>query len=472
MSTVELVLLSGLGLAVAGAALVALTVRPQRGLIVLAALLPFDGLLLLVPGGERLGPWKEVALLLVAASALAAPASARRRRDGAGRPTVNRSWVFAAVAFVVLTVTVTATRLLTGAFTGADPAPSALVALVGLKVDFFYVLVPLVLWRCPFDRAERDRLVSVLMATGVVVALVGVAQQAAGPERLHALGYEYNDAIRFSGGLLRSFSTFTQPFSFGLYVMVVVLVGLPVALADRTRLRNRLFLLATPLLVVGMVTSVVRGALLGLVVGVGFLAWWRHRGLAHTLVPVGLVTLALPAAVLGPLASGTSLGERTTGWSQIGGLVVDAPLGHGAGATGAAAAKAVEMGAAPHQVLVSNGAPYQPDSYYVKTLLELGPLGLWLLLLIVAAALAVSVGAARSGPVPDQPLAAGVAATLVAAAAASLVSTYLEIFPLDFYFWLLLGVLLCLEPSSRSTLWPCARGEAASRPISVSSSSR
>ncbi len=154
-----------------------------------------------------------------------------------------------------------------------------------------------------------------------------------------------------------------------------------------------------------------------------------------------MVTLALPAAVLGPLASGTSLGQRTTGWSQIGGLVVDSPLGHGAGATGAAAAKAVELGAAPHQVLVSNGAPYQPDSYYVKTLLELGPLGLWLLLLVGAAALAVSVGAARSGPVPD------------------LVSTYLEIFPLDFYFWLLLGVLLCLEPSSRSTLWPYARGK-------------
>ena len=466
MTTLEGALLTLVGLSVAVPLAAMVAARPQRGLLAIAALLPFDGLLLLVPDGERWGAWKEVALVGVAMAAIACPRSARRASGQTRSVVAAQPWAPAALAYALLTVAIAGVTLL-----GGHDGPGVMVTAVGLKVDLFYLLVPVVLWRCPFDEGERDRLVSILMGTGLVVVLVGLAQQVAGPERLHSFGYEYNDAIRFSGGLLRSFSTFTQPFSFGFFVMVVLLVGLPAALADLSRLRNRLFILVTPVLVLGMAASVVRGAMLGLVAGLCVLAWWRHRGLVHVLVPVGLVCLALPATVLGPLASGSSLGQRTAGWSQIGGFVVDGPLGNGVGVTGAAAAKAVELGAPTHQVLTVAGAPYQPDNYFVKTLLELGPLGLWLLLLVGAAAVAVAVDLARSAPAVDQPLAAGVAATIVAAAAASCVSTYLEIFPLDFLFWLLLGVLLCLGPPSNSMPSRSAQAVAACRPTSESSSS-
>jgi hypothetical protein len=57
---------------------VALTRRPQRGLLVLAALVPFDGLLLLVPDLPALAAgWKEALVLSTLAATFVAPASVR-----------------------------------------------------------------------------------------------------------------------------------------------------------------------------------------------------------------------------------------------------------------------------------------------------------------------------------------------------------------------------------------------------------
>ncbi|GAA5141883.1 hypothetical protein GCM10023340_04380 [Nocardioides marinquilinus] len=428
--------------------------RPQRGLLLLAALAPFDGLLLIVPGGASLGSWKEGLVLLVLAATFVAPPEARRPADdGARLP----GWAIAALALTALGA---ASAVVVGGIVG----------LWGFKVGFFYLLLPVICWRCPLDAKERDRLVGILMAAGVVTAVVGLAQQVVGPERLNELGYTYNDVIRFSGSLLRSFSTFTQPFSFGLFVMLVLLLATPVAIADHRRLRNRLFLLSTPLLLIGMATSVVRGAILGLVAGMVFLALWRYRGLVHLVPPLLLVPVLLPASVLATFLSSSSLGERGSGWQETFGLVAEAPWGQGLGTSGAAAEKALELGAERNDILIVGGANYQPDNQYVKTLLELGPIGLWLLLLVGAAALVAAVRTASAHVGVDRALAEGVAACLIAAGAGSLVATYLEIFPLDLYFWLLLGVLLCLDPRSTSTPSPSAPEGAGSRPTSASSS--
>ena len=432
---------------------VLLAQRPQRGLLLLTALLPFDGLLLIVPGGEAVGPWKEALLVLTLLATLVAPPGALRR----DRPDVP-PWVLPLVAFTLL-------GLVSAAFVGG------LVALWGLKIGYFYVLVPLVLWRCPFDARDRDRLVTILMASGALIAAYGLVQQLLGAERLNALGYEYNTVIRFSGDLLRSFSSFTQPFSFGLFMTLVLLVCLPVALADHRRMRNLLFLVSTPLLVVGMAASVVRGASLGLGIGLIVLMVWRFRGLAHAAAPAAIGLLLVPAPVVAAYLSSSSLGQRTAGWSLILERVASAPFGNGVGTTGSAAEKVVELGVSPEEVIRLRGEElYLPDNQYVKTVLELGPIGLWLLLLVGAAVVAHAVSTARRSDGDDRALAQGIAAAVIGAAAASTVSTYLEIFPLDFYFWLLVGVLTCTDVASRSTPSRSVPGAVASRPTSVSSS--
>ncbi len=431
---------------------VAVVQRPQRALLILAALLPFDGLLLIVPGGESVSAWKEALVLVTLVATLAAPPSARR-----STPIPYAPWIPAVVAFVVL---------------GAVSAVTVggLIGLWGFKIAFFYVVVPFIVWRCPLDARERDRLVTILMATGAITAAYGLVQQVLGGDRLNAMGYEYNTAIRFSGGLLRSFSSFTQPFSFGLFVTMVLLVCLPIAMADNRRRRNRLFLVASPR--AGARdggSSVVRGATLGLLVGLLFLMLWRFRGVFHVLVPGALAVLLVPTSVITAYFSSSSLGQRTTGWSTIIDLIVAHPLGNGIGTTGAAAEKVAELGVDTDLLVTTSGTDlYLPDNQYVKSAIELGPLGVWLLILVGATVIAAAIAAARRSDGDDRALAQGIAASVVGAAAASVVSTYLEIFPLDFFFWLLVGVLLCLDRTSSTTPSPSDQEAAESRPISAS----
>ncbi len=454
-SPIALALALVVGLSLSAVALVAVAKRPQRGVLLLVALTPFNGLLLLVPHPTALDGWKEALVLLLAVMALHTPPAPRRQLP----------------AYAVALIGLVGIGALSAVAVGGQQG------LLGFKIDFFYVLLLPVLWRCPLSARDRDRLVTLLMVTGVVTAVVGLVQQVVGGAALAAIGYDYNTTIRTAGGLLRSFSTFNQPFPFGLYEMLVLLVGVPVALVQVRRRRNAAFLLCTPLLVAGMLSSIVRAAILGLLVGAVFLWWHRDRVLAHA-VPIFLAAaLFVPPSLYGPVLSPTSLGQRSAGWAETFGRVLAAPLGNGIGASGSAAEKtAAAVG--------TTALTYQPDNYYFKTVFELGPIGLWLLILILVSAFGMArrtslVLRARASTTPDAAqaqqgrrdaaLAAGIGAAILAAAAASVVATYFEIFPLDLLFWLLLGVLSSLGAGSSSTPSPPDPVTAASGSTSVGS---
>jgi hypothetical protein len=183
-------------------------------------------------------------------------------------------------------------------------------------------------------------------------------------------------------------------------------------------------------------------------VGVLWIAAVRYRRLLWAAVGVGVVgavttLLVLPDGVVSTALSSSSFAERAGTWSGAMARVLAAPLGQGLGATGAAAAR---IAAATGDI-----APIeQPDNYYVKILIELGPIGLWLFLLLLVSALVWSTRLARRLPGRDGALALGVSASVASVAASSLVATYLEIFPLDLYFWLLLGAVACAAAQSGS----------------------
>jgi putative inorganic carbon (HCO3(-)) transporter len=402
--------------------LVALVRRPQRGILALAALAPFNGLYLILPHGHLVKPWKE-ALVLAVLVASFLTARENRRPPRSGR---LPWWLPALVGLLAL-----GTASL--AFVGVERW------LTGMRVEFFFALAAWAVWRCPLDDRERDRLVTILMATAVATAVVGLAQEALGQARLHALGYQYNSTIRTSHGLLRAFSTFTQPFPFAFYLMLVVAIALPVALGDRGRLRNRLFLWCLPLVGLGMLVTIVRGAWLGLALALAYLAFRRHRAL-FLLVPVGLLALAfLPGRIEASALSAKSLGERTSGWSDNLHQIVAHPLGDGIGTAGAAAER-LDRNAVLAGEVVIGGHRYQPDNEYYLIAFELGVLGAWMLVLLYLSGLAASHQAVARAREPDSALQLGLAAAMVAVIGASAVSTYLEIFPMDLLFWLLLGV--------------------------------
>ncbi|MFC4128048.1 O-antigen ligase family protein [Nocardia rhizosphaerae] len=432
--------------------------RPQRGVLLVAALVPFNGLLEIAPGWMQVNGWKEALLCLTLAVALFVP-----HRRSEPRPALPW-WSFgvALCVFGVVSAFVTAGML----------------GLFAIKITFFYFLVvPLILYLRPFTARDRDLLVTIMMVESVGIALFGLAQQGIGGAGLARMGYEYNETIRFAGGVLRSFGTFNQPFPFAFYLVMVLLVGGSVALANPRRPRNRVFLMATPILVLGAAASVVRAALAGLLVGALLLAVVRYR---RQLMPVILGSVAV--LVVGGVAvsqagsslfSASSLADRSTGWNTVIRTVGSHPFGDGLGSTGAAAAKLLvqELGPMAEKLPYATGEvqiygrPYQPDNYYVKLLIELGPIGLWLFSVILVVIYLMAVRAARTLRGPDAALALGVAASVLASAVAALASSYFEIFPSDFYFWLLAAVVGCAvtQQSPSPATVPDAVGEQVTR---------
>ena len=420
--------------AIAAAAWIAL--RPQRGVLLAVALVPFDGLRLPFAVDGAVASWKEGLALFTAACALLSAQQVRRR--------VRPDWFWWIVALVGLALIWFALHQSTS-------------ALWGLKLDFIYLALAFAAWRCPLDRRDRDRLITILMTVGVLAAAYGIVQQILGHAKLHELGYEYNSVLRFNGGFLRSVSTFGLPFSFGFFMMMVVVLCLPVALSDLSRRRNRWFLYLTPLLLAGLLSSIVRTSMLGVLVGLLYIAIRRYRWIFAILLPLGLVALFfLPGSRATAALSSDSTKARSANWSENIDAVLDKPLGIGVGETGAAKARAYgqtleEQAAAfgidlnqpdvdVYTADIHGVGVYQPDNYYFKMLVELGILGLWFFIRILVGAVRESRRVERSPDWADRAFGLGMTAYLWASIFSMFFATYLEMFPMDVYFWLLLGI--------------------------------
>jgi putative inorganic carbon (hco3(-)) transporter len=415
---------SVLTLAVVAPLVVALATRPQRGLLLLAALVPFDGLLLLMdPVPPLVAGWKEGVVLITLAATFVAPAGAR----APGRRPLPAWWPAVAALF--------------GVSLASGVAVGGLQAAWGLKIAFFFLLVAVAAWRCPLDARERDRLVTILLVAGVLTAVYGIVQQAMGHDALHHLGYEYNTAIRFTGGFVRSFSSFDNPFGFAYFLMLVLLIVVPHALSEPRRLRSRVTLCCLPILALGLATSFVRGAWIGLAVGLAYLAWSRFRALALGIPVVAVGLVLLPGAVTSAAFAGSSGLDRVNSWHANLSEIASHPFGVGVGASNAAA----------ERVLGSHREDevFHPDNEYYRALYELGVIGLWLIVLVLTATFGATRTAAMRLGSEGSLFALATSATILAAAASAFVTTYFDTFPNDMYFWLLVGTVAALDGGRR-----------------------
>jgi O-antigen ligase len=292
-----------------------------------------------------------------------------------------------------------------------------------------------------------------------VTAAVGIWQQVVGHAYLHDLGYAYDDNIRFTSGFtLRSFSTFNLPFSFGFYEMLVILIGLPMSLAQPKRLRSKLFFLSLPLLSVGLLFSFVRGAMLGLAIGLLYLAFHRYKILVYGIPIVLVAALFIPsgANVSNAVFSSTSFGARTISWQDRIDLFARSPVfGSGIGTTGAAAEKAAKL---------NNKDPnstYYPDNSWLKVAFELGVFALWFLVIMLVMMFLSTRETERRVSGIDKDFVCAVSATLLAIMASSIVATYLELVPMDQLFWTMIAIVATMAPD-------LAAGPAVSAPGTVS----
>ncbi len=406
--------------ALAAPVLVWIARRPQRGILLVAAFVPYYGLLLIVPHKPPFAEgWKEALTLYTLVWAFVR--SPRRSGARGAWPKVVQPML--AYAAIGIASAVFIAPLVQGA--------------VGIKVDYFWLLLALAAWQCPLDASDRDRLVSIVMCDALVTSLVGLAQQAVGHARLYALGYQYNSTIRFTGRFLRSFSTFATPFNFAFFLAFALIVTVPVCLEDRARLRNRLFLFTTPIVLVALAFTFVRGAWLEVGVAAMYLAVRRYRVLL-LLAPLAVVALlVLPGQFSASALSDQSLQERSVGWSQNLSHALSRPVGNGIGTTGASGQKATQVEGTTATTFV-----YEPDNQYYKALYELGVFGLWMLVFLLVSVLVESRRCERVLAGTDLALACATSGLVLGAMVASAVSTWLEIFPNDMYLWLVLTVVV------------------------------
>jgi putative inorganic carbon (hco3(-)) transporter len=396
----------------------AIAQRPQRGVLLLVATVPYWGLdaILPIPPG-----WKEtLALFTLLWTLLTVIAKPRPRYP---LPKVVQPFV---AYFAVACISAIVVR-------GAQ-------AEIGLKIGFFWVLMAVIVWLRPLDARERDLAVTIVLVNGAITALVGLAQQVVGASRLVSLGYPYNTTVRFTGHFLRSFSTFRLPFDFGFYLAFVIVMGTSVSLREPRRLRSILFFLSLPVISLGLLFSFVRGAYLVVGIGILYLAFQRFRWLFFG-VPIALLLLLLvPGQYATPALGSSSFNERSASWTDNISTIFD-PIGHGIGLTGSAGAKVEKS-------LKLVGGAYQPDNQYFKTIYELGVPGLFFFIFLLIAAFSTSRSAATRLHGRDQGLAEGLSAHILGVIVACFVATYFEIFPMDFFFWLFLGIVVTCDRTS------------------------
>ena len=404
----------------------AIALRPQRGVILFTAILPFDGIMKQF-GPGFLNPWKQVVILGLLLLTFVCPEEARGQK---GRKLPGWTWAVAGLLVLGFLSAMTVDRE---------------TALVGLRISYFSILLGLAIWRCPFTRRDRDHLVSVFVLMAIVTALIGLWQQVVGQSYLHDLGYAYGDTIRFTSGLtMRSFSTFNLPFPFGFYLMLAILIALPMSLAEPRRLRSKIFFVSLPVLVLALLYTFVRGAFLGLAIGLLYLAFHRYKYLVYGIPLVLVAALFIPsgAALTSAVFSSSSLQERTLSWGDRLDLFAENPFGTGIGTTGAAAEKAAKLN------FQNPDLTYVPDNTFLKEMFELGILGLWMLVLMgVAMFIAIRRTERRSTGI-DRDFLSGAAAQLLAIAMASLVATYLELVPMDQLFWVMIAIAATMEPQT------------------------
>jgi putative inorganic carbon (hco3(-)) transporter len=396
----------------------AIAQRPQRGVLLLVASVPYWGLdaVLPIPSG-----WKEaLALYTLLWTILSVIGKPRPRYP---MPKVVQPFL------AYLAIAGLSAAILRGAHAG-----------FGLKIGFFWVLMAVLVWLRPLDARERDLVITIMMVNAVVTAIVGLAQQFVGAERLVSLGYSYDTTVRFTGSFLRSFSTFRLPFDFGFYLALVIVIGTSISLREPRRPRSILFFVSLPVITAGLLFSFVRGAYLVVGLGLVYLAITRYRWLFLG-APVALLLLVfIPGQYATPALGSSSFNQRSQSWTDNISTIFD-PIGHGIGTTGSAGAKAAQA------LKVAAGA-YQPDNQYFKTNYELGALGLFFFIFLLVAAFLAARSAATRLHGRDQALAEGLSAHILGVMVACFVATYFEIFPMDFFFWLLLGIVVTCDRTS------------------------
>ena len=301
--------------------------------ITIAALIPTFALIpalkvLVVPW---IGPLKDVLTL----AAIAAAFILVIQRAGAGQRQRGDFWVGAITVFLIGLYVVNL-----GGHMERDVAWGQ-----GVRLTSEPLLLLLVGMLLSDARRTLRWAIASLVATGVFVALTGIAQQVVGPDKLIELGYSYTLQVRLIGDRLRSFGTMDESFVYAAFLLLAL-----AALLFWYR-RGVIIVVAGSVMVVGLAFAQVRTSL---VICIALVGLWLARSHRPTVAVFLLSAAVMAAAATLVWSSGGSesrtvragpslfltINGRTDGWK----IVLNNPrtwaVGKGVGEIGVAAERA------------------------------------------------------------------------------------------------------------------------------------
>ena len=416
---------------VVATALAAVAVRAPAALILASFLVvPLERLVSVRSGAASFSP--SQILLIAAAVATLAHALVRGRLPFTSRP-LDRP-----LRYVVLAT-------LPGLLLAGEKVP---VVKVVVTWAVFYLVFTLIVARA--DHAFVHRLLSALTASGAVIAvevvvdsLTGRQQQLLNAARTEAAG--------------RATGAFGSPNALGGYLAAIAPVALGLAFASRRPALRAWYSVAAGLCVLGILLSLSRGAILGLLGALAVLLLWvRFRRLMIffliALVPVSLIALPLVersnrAQVISARVESIRYGgndSRVVVWRRTPGLIADHPLvGVGAGN--------FVYHAPRYGMVAPDGAPFPHAHDIVLAILsERGVVGFVPFVWLTLAAVGTAVAATRVAHTGRRAEAFGVAAGLSAMALHGLIDYTLVDNILAATFFVLLACASALASTRQS----------------------
>jgi hypothetical protein len=425
--------------------------RPVYGLLLY---LPFSGIpyVLLYPNVRASTLLKDALFVIPAYAGFVMRSASRRRRvDGRPIPGVPLA-LFATVVVVQI----------------FNPAsPGRLVGTIGAKVWLFYVPLCYLGYHLVEDRGQLAKLLGLMSAVAVVPAVVGIAEAVLIYSGHRDLVYGWYGGAAASvtqgfaefslsgGGSLRrvpsTFSFVAQYFSFTVSMVTVTYAWWRGGLAGTRSALGGLGGAVWLLLLLAGLLSGARAAFLFLPFLVTLILVLEGRtarfAFARLVAPAALL-LGVAAAVLGTTAGGV-LGHATqVGLGEFGDVFVIG-FHQGFARTLVGLGTGVDTNAARYALGQTgrfagvDGTWY--ESWYVKTLLELGIAGLAILALLLGTLVTKAIRQhARLRDPALKAISASLLGLLIWNIVFNIKAQYMDIDPMNVYFWLLLGLLFKL----------------------------
>lgn len=331
-------------------------------------------------------------------------------------------------------------------------ASNILQGLLGLRMLATYIPIYFIVANMPVSKKQIRSVIFILMIIGVVTASYGLWQASVGLGGLQSRGLAQVGSNLATMGRLRIFSTFAGPEYLGLFMVLMIIIGVALWMSGLSRPRKRVLLVAMAVMFTALVFTLVRLEWFMLGIGLVLLTILVKKKKPFGLLLAGIIValIIFPPYVqeratmtFGPMD--VSFQDRMTtyfGWSIPN--LLNYPLGIGLGGTSGRSVYERITGQTTSSPLIGGGAT---ESGYFNIALEMGIPGLilylWLFIIIIRYGLRTF--RTLSDPFLKH-LAIGITTFVILIFFCQMFGPLMQTFPAgDLYFWFFVGLLLKLK---------------------------